>query len=174
MARRLRAAFIAVVIGGLLAGCGDGGNGGGTPGPDDLPPQLAAVPDPCTLVTTEEATAALGKQTKDCDLLGKEDFHASARFLSADDNPGSIEVQITSGGRAEYDGVKQAAAGKKEFAEISGVGEAAFFMRPFVSAEVIFLRGPYVVSISVGFVTGPPAQAVAVTLAQQAAARIAV
>lgn len=47
-------------------------------------------------------------------------------------------------------------------------------MCPFVGAEVIFLRTPYVVSISVGFVTGPPAQAVAVTLAQQAAARIAV
>ena len=51
-------------------------------------------------------------------------------------------------------------------------GEAAFFQRPYSSADVIFLKGPFVVSISVGFALGPPTQEAAVTLAQQAAARV--
>ena len=181
MARALRTAFITVVIGGLLAGCGGGGGdggggggGGGAPGQSDLPAELVAVPDPCTLVTTQEATAALGKQTKACELLGKDAFFAAARFLSADNDPGSVSVEVAAGGRAQFDSVKKGAAEKPGFLEVAGVGEAAFFMRPYADATVTFLKGPYVVSVGVGFVTGPPTQAVAVRLAQQAAARIAV
>jgi hypothetical protein len=169
VAKSLRTVFVTAVIGALLAGCG--GGGAEPPRPDDRPAELAAVPDPCTLVTTQEARAALGKQTKNCDLLGKDPSFASARFLSADDNPGSVTVQVATGGRAQFDSVKQSAAGKPEFSEVAGIGEAAFFVRPRVDATVTYLKGPYVVEISVGFVTGPPAQAVAVTLAQQAAAR---
>jgi hypothetical protein len=176
MARRLRAAVIAIVIGALVAGCGNGGDGGDPPGPGDisLPPELATVPDPCTLVTTEEASAALGKQTKPCEVLGQDDFYAQSRFLPADENLGSVTVDIESGGRARYDAAKQDAAVYPEFAELSGIGDAAYFVRPAVDAKVAFLRGPYVVYISVGFVTGPPASEKATTLAQQAASRLSV
>jgi hypothetical protein len=176
MARRFRAAVIAVVIGGLVAGCGSGGNGGDPPGPGDssLPPELSTVPDPCSLVTTEEASTALGKQTKACEVLGQDDFFAAARFLAADENPGSVTVDVASGGQAEYDAAKADAARQPEFAELSGIGDAAYFVRPAVDAKVAFLRGPYVVFLSVGWVTGPPAADKAITLAQQAASRVSV
>jgi hypothetical protein len=158
---------------GLLAACGDGGGGGTDAGGDDPPPVLPVeVPDPCTLVTTAEASAALGKQTADCKLLGKEQFHASARFLTADGNPGSISVTVVAGGQTQYDSVNADAQGKPGFAELSGVGDAAFFQRPFSDAEVMVLKGPFVVQVEVGFVDGPPAQEKAVTLAKQAADRI--
>jgi hypothetical protein len=168
-----------IMIAGLLAGCSDGGGsgngGGGGPdlGPEDVPVELPpSPPDPCTLVTTEEATAALGVATSDCEVLGQDQFFATARVLSADLNPGSVEVDVSSGGQAEYDSIRAESEGATEFAELSGIGDAAFFQRPFSSAEVVFLKGPFVVMVSVGFATGPPSKEAAVTLAQQAAARV--
>ena len=171
---RLRPALVSIMMVGLLAACGDGGGGGGTDTGGDEPPLVlpVEVPDPCTLVTTAEASAALGKQTGDCKLLGKEQFDASARFLTADGNPGSISITVVAGGRAQYDSVKADAQGKPGFAELSGVGDAAFFQRPFSDAEVVALKGPFVVHVEVGFVDGPPAQEKATTLAKQAVDRI--
>lgn len=178
MKHRLRPPIVVMILAGLLAGCGSGGGAGGPgPGPEsgppDLPPDLAvAPPDPCTLVTTEEASAALGVPTKECELLGQDEFFAAARFLTASGNPGSITVDVANGGQAEYDAFRGEAQGATEFADVPGVADAAFFQRPFSSADVTFLKGPFVVTVSVGFANGPPTQEAAVTLAQQAAARV--
>jgi hypothetical protein len=174
-----------VIIVGLLAGCGagDGGGaggggagGGGTgnePATEEIPPELQATPpDPCTLVTTEEASAALTVPMNDCELLGQDPFFATARFLLANGDPGEVQLDVANGGAAMYESVKQDAEGQSEFAEVPGIGDAAFFVRPFSSAVVTFLEGPFVVTVSVSGATGPATQEATVTLAQQAAGRV--
>ena len=175
MRRRLFPAIL-VIIAGLLAGCGGGTGGGGTgsgSATEGIPPDLAAVPDPCTLVTTQEASAALTVPTKECELLGQDQFFATARLLLANGDPGEVQIDVANGGAATYESVKQDAEGQAEFAEIAGVGEAAFFVRPFSSAVVTFLAGPFVVTVSVSGATGPATQEATVTLARQAAGRVA-
>ena len=178
MRARIRPALTLIILVGLVAACGTGGEGDGpnpTAGTDSATTaaQLPVeVPDPCALATTQEASAALGKPTAACELLGREQSHAAARFLSADGNPGSINITVNTQGRTWYDSAKAAAEGEKEFAELTGIGDAAFFQRPFTDARVIALKGPFIVEIEVGFVDGPPAREKAVTLAGQVVGRV--
>jgi hypothetical protein len=143
-----------------LAACsGDGpGPGGGGPGPgpggpgpiDTATLDPDGTPNPCALVSDADLAAALATEAGERDQ-GSEGEAEFCRVLAADRAAfASLDLFIEPGGRPVFELLKQQAAERYEaFAEIEGVGDAAFRIQADDrGAEVAVLKGAYIVHIN--------------------------
>jgi hypothetical protein len=174
--RRIRsrgpaAVLLTLALFGALAAC-SGDQPGDTPLPDvsDALEGLPTAPDPCPLITTDEATAAFGSPAGACESDGDQ-FVQLARIRAVEDGRGQIDLTISVGGQAEFDQLRsEAEAANDEFRELD-LGDAAFVHSPF-SIEVVVLKGDLVLSVRLGGSAFLPDEAATISLATTATGRL--
>jgi hypothetical protein len=124
---RFKALIVAVVALAALAGCSKGN----ATKPNTAAPAGAAIPagggtvDPCSLLTTDEATTALGKPAK----AGAPHSSTGTKQCQWDSADGSVAILVYLGGQKAkwqqtHDQSKTAYPAK--FADVSDLGDAAF------------------------------------------------
>lgn len=167
---RVKPLIVTLIAAVALAGCGSGkepttptGNGGGAVNSGPSGGGDTALPDPCSLVTQDEAATALGKAVAaGVPANGRE---GKSCVFSA--SVGSVVVLVFSD--ADYGAIyasSKAAYGTK-FSDVPGVGDQAFS----TPAGVYVHKGRLVMRVQL---IGPADDAVtkSVTLAKAAAARL--
>jgi hypothetical protein len=176
-AQRMTIAVLGATVAALLlAGCGPVGLAGGPAHKPDAAgnagtggagsPASAAIPDPCGLVTEDEATTAVGRPAGPGVPGG-----GSAQAPQCMYGNGALIVIATNTGKAEYDSNHQAMAPAGTSQDVSGVGDGAFEVSGGPTALVYFYKGPTLVEIMLQGQFTAPAEA-AITVARAAATRI--
>jgi hypothetical protein len=143
----------------VLVGCSsdsDTGPGPGPgPGPDgDTPVDTAApnpdgTPNPCDLASEADLSAALASAVGEREQAGE----GEAQFClvrAADPQAfASLDLLIEPGGQPLFDALQEQATQSAQFAEIDGVGDAAFRAQADDrGAEISVLQGFYILHIS--------------------------
>ena len=166
---RFKALVVAVVALAALAGCSKGNAAKpNTPAaaPGAAAPAGGGTVDPCSLLTTAEATTALGQPAKD----GAPHSFQSTKQCQWDSADGSVAILVYIGGQKArwqqtYDQSKSAFSAK--FSDVPGLGEGAFSN----GIDLHVLKGDNMYQIGVG---GPFQDKVqrAITVAKEALARV--
>jgi hypothetical protein len=164
---RFKALVVTVVALAALAGCSKG-NAAKPNTPAGAPGAAApagGTADPCTLLTTAEATTALGKPAKD----GAPHSSQGTKQCQWDSADGSVAILVYLGGQKArwqqtHDQAKSAYSAK--FSDVSGVGDGAFSN----GFDLHILKGDDMYQIGV---SGPFQDHVerAITVAKEALAR---
>jgi hypothetical protein len=170
------AVLSATVAAVLLAGCGPVGLAGGPakhPNPASNPgtgdpgsPAGGAIPDPCGLVTEDEATRAVGQPAGPGVPGG-----GSAQAPQCMYGNGALIVIATNTGKAEYDSNHNAMAPAGTSQDVSGIGDGAFEVSGGPTALVYFYKGATLVEIMLQGQFTAPADT-AITVARAAATRV--
>jgi hypothetical protein len=153
-----------------LAGCSNHSGTNTTAGTGAKPaagaPTSAAAAggvDPCTLITTAQASTVLGEQAKD----GQPHSFQSTKQCQWDSANGSVAILIWVGGKETvWQTSHDAAKAAPKFQDISGLGDAAFT----TGFDVHVLKGDDVYQIGVSGVTNPLGSAT--TVAKEALAKV--
>jgi hypothetical protein len=127
---RFRPLIVAIVALAALAGCSKTGGStptnGAAPNPADAAPVAGGQSmDVCSLLTTAEATAVLGKPAKD----GAAHSYQNTRQCQWDaaDGAGSIAILVYIGGEKDkWQSVHDQSKIYPKFADVPGLGDAAF------------------------------------------------
>jgi hypothetical protein len=156
----------AVVALTALAGCNHGGSKPVTGSAAKPANGGTASIDPCSLITTSEATAALGTQAKD----GAPHAYQSMKQCEWDaaEGPvaGSVAILVYVGGqKARWPSTLAAAKQSPKFSDVQGLGDAAFT----TGFDLHILKGDDMYQIGVAGPKDPLDRATAV--AKQALAR---
>ena len=160
-----------VLVGGLAACSGDPSGDPPLPDVSDLLDDLPTAPDPCPLITTEEASAAFGTPAGACEADGDQ-FVQIARIRAVETGLGQIDLVVSVGGQTEYEQLRaEAEEGNFEFRELD-LGDAAYVHTPF-SVEVVVLKGDLVLSVRLGGSAFLPDEASTIALATTATGRLA-
>jgi hypothetical protein len=120
--------------------------------------------DPCTLITTAQATAALGEQAKD----GVAHAYQSTQQCQWDSTNGSVAILVYVGGqKAKWSSTVDLAKKSPKYSDVSNLGDAAFSN----GFDLHILKGDDMYQIGVA---GPFQDTVdrAITVAKQALARV--
>jgi hypothetical protein len=172
-AQRVTVAVLGTTVAALLlAGCGPVALAGGARSPNAAgtggAPAGGAIPDPCSLVTEEEATTAIGQPAGPGVAGG-----GSAEAPQCMYGNGALIVIATNTGKAEYDSNHDAMAhGPAGSAQdVAGLGDGAFEVSGGPTALVYFYKGQTLVEIMLQGHLTAPADA-AITVARAAATRV--
>jgi hypothetical protein len=154
----------------LLSGCAGGSGTEDVVGPGSGPAAggRGTPPNPCTLVTKDEASAALGVPAADGELFPGSD--PECRFRPVGPEFQYLQIEVSKGGRAGYDfSFKIKKDTFPEFAEVAGLGDAAFS----IGKEVTVLKGAHVAVFFLGGVDDDPdVRARVLALAKAGTARL--
>jgi hypothetical protein len=141
-------------------------DGGATP--DGGGDATEGVPDPCELITDEEASAALGQPVGEREVFGT--VERECQISPATGIDGYLTIRIGPGNRTGYDLAMQTMSETfpDRYREVDGVGDVAFT----IGNEVTVLTGDYLIVffISVG-VPGDDIDERALTMARAGTAR---
>jgi hypothetical protein len=167
---RVKSLILAIAALAALAGCNDTGSNAAT-GPSAKPAGAGAgggSVDPCSLLTTDQATAALGTPAK----AGVPNNNGSLKQCQWDaaqgPTSGSIAILVYVGGqKAQWSSTVAAAKAYPKFSEVPGLGDAAFT----TGFDVHVLKGDNVYQIGVAGGVGDPLSR-ATTVAKEALAKV--
>ena len=151
MNRSLRILVAGLAVVALAAGCG-GGDGGGTTGGGGNNAGAnngggnGATPDPCTLVTKDDAVAALGGPVSDAEATSNSEERV-CRIRSEATRTRYVSVKVSPGNRAGFDfAYKSISDAIKGTEMVSGLGDAAFAH----DSEATVLKGKFLTVYFIG------------------------
>lgn len=138
-------------------GGGDGGGAGGGGGTENV----ESIPDPCTLVTKEEATAAVGAPVSDGqdDLISQPGMPTgrSCSFRAVTGGDGQLTITIWPVSDGLFETYRDYQKGFGDVEEVPGVGDAAFRVG-WTGLDV--LEGGYLLEFGIGLVKYDPGVAI--------------
>ena len=170
-----RRAIAATVLGlacvALVSGCSAGQQAGPAAPSGSATASASAKPashgsaDACTIVTEQDASAALGADPGP----GVPDAQSGVTACTYGAAPSMVSVHVSPAGKAEFDQMHGQPVEGATPVDLSGIGDAAFGIFQAPLASIAFYRGSSYVSIVI-FADG--SQDRAVTLATAAAGRL--
>ena len=126
---RFKPLIVAVIALAALAGC----KGNATPATGTAPNPANAAPagggpvDPCSLITTGEATAVLGTQAKDGAPHSYQSTKQCQWDAASGPTDGSVAILVYIGGqKAQWTSTQSLAKKSPKYADVQGIGDAAF------------------------------------------------
>ena len=146
------------------SGAGATATGSSTSGASATPTAKSAV-DACTLVTEQDASAALGSDPGP----GVPDAQSGVTACTYGAAPAMVSVHLSPAGKTEFDQAHAAPIQGATLVDLTGIGDGAFGIFQAPVASIAFYRGSSYVSIVI-FADGSQDRAVA--LATAAAGRL--
>ncbi len=157
-----------VSLGLLLAGCSSGlpsSQSTSAPPADAATPAASPQLTACTLVTEQDATAALGSDPGP-GIAAAQSGVTACTYGAA---PQMVSVHLSPAGKAGYDQMHSASVDGASLVDLAGIGDAAFGIFAAPIASIGFYRGSSYVSIVI-YADGSQDRAMA--LASAAASRL--
>jgi hypothetical protein len=165
--RSLAAAVLGFAAILLVAGCSTGPQSGpaaapsgSSAAPASATPTAHAPADACTIVTEQDASAALGSDPGP----GVPDAQSGVTACTYGTAPSMVSVHVSPAGKAEFDQMHGQPIEGTTAVDLSGIGDAAFGAFKDPVAAIAFYRGSSYVSIVI-YADGSQDRAVALATA---------